>query len=139
MVQDSVACGGSIPAASSMMAGLMRFDNCLFMMRKAAHGLGAARYSSRAVSSCPSCSHASPTASIMRCLSEASGTKLLSAPACMLFHEFCVPKVLAAMTALMLGCDAGATVWAAAVQFSSSPVSFLVLKAHGKPLAMCRK
>lgn len=76
-----------MPAASSAMAGLMRSDSCLFMIRKAAHGLGAARYSSRAVSSCPCCSHASPTASIIRCLSEASGMKLLSAPACRVFHD----------------------------------------------------
>ena len=63
------------------MAGLMRSDSFLFMIRRAAHGSEAARYSSQAVSSCPCCSHAFPTASIIRCLSEASSMKLLSAPA----------------------------------------------------------
>ena len=59
----------------------MRSDSCLFMMRRAAQGFGAARYSSRAASNCPCCSHASPTASVSCCLAEGSDMKLLKAPA----------------------------------------------------------
>ena len=76
----------ALRAEAPVTADGMRSENWRFMMRRAAQGLGAARYSSRACSSCPCCSQVSPTDSISSRLSLLLGTKLLRAPAST--HDF---------------------------------------------------
>lgn len=76
----------ALRAEAPVTANGMRSENWRFMMRRAAQGLGAARYSSRACSSCPCCSQVSPTDSISSRLSLLLGTKLLRAPAST--HDF---------------------------------------------------